>query len=360
MTFTPVPVQPVQPATVDQEHTLLVALQKGGTGKSTAVSCLASSLARLGLSVLVIDFAPNQTLTTTMLGFEPDPEEGESTPTVADLVTPPVEDGSAAEFIIQAPEQWQPRTDISWSKGGAYREGGAVWMIPGSPSLQRSADAVGEAGAELRLKKALAGVAQLFDLVIIDTDPSAGHVLHMALEASAFSLSPSNPQSGAVDGITKQFKELNRFAAAASHPIRNLGVLCQKLDKRNSNAHQQGLDEIWELLENQPELQATALEVLTDVEAGPVRRGALYPQIMPLTTQVEHAQNQRSPLSSQYPAARRIDALYTQAALRTLQLMKSDRFIDLADELEEDPLPGVWPLLPDDAPPNVWRQADGD
>lgn len=339
-------------------NTLLIGLQKGGTGKSTAAASMADALARLGLGVLLIDFAPNHILTKTILGFDPEPADGESTPTVADLISGSVANGDAAKYMIYAPDQWQPNEDIPWAKGGAYRPGGAIYFIPGSSRLQEEADNDARAGADLRLMKALAGVARQIDLVIIDTDPSAGRVARMAMQASGWSLAPAIPESGAVDGVEQQFAVLNDFAAATAHPIKALGVLIQRVDRTQTRVHGISLAEMWTMLEDQPSKLATGLEVLEDVPGGPVRRGALYPQLIFASAEFGHAQMARSPLTVRHPKSTAMTNAYAQIALRTLQLMESDALPELAAAFKKDPLPQVWPLPPDDSQPRM-RDLDG-
>lgn len=358
MAFKPAPVAPTTPATPDQLHTLLIGLQKGGTGKSSAAASIAHALARLGLGVLLVDFAPNHILTKTILGFDPEPDEGEATPTVADLISGSVANGDAAEYMMYAPDQWQPNEDIPWDKGGAYRPGGAVWFIPGSSRLQEEADNDARAGADLRLMKALAGVARQISVVIIDTDPSAGRVARMAMQASGWALAPAVPESGAVDGIEHQFAVLNDFAAATAHPIKAIGVLCQRVERSQTRVHGSSLAEMWTMLEEQPSKLATRLEIVEDVPGGPVRRGALYPQLIFASAQVGHAQMSRSPLTVRHPKSTALTNAYAQAALRTLQLMESDALAELVVAFEKDPLLQVWPLPPDDSQPRM-RDLDG-
>src|ERR1700754_3547887 len=121
--------------------TIAVLSQKGGTGKTTSVRTLTDVFRRIGLRVLVVDLDPQGNL-SDYLDVPPD-----ATPTIGDVLAGRAKAADAVH--------------------------GAV--IPANPHLREAELARGgKMGRELTLKKALAGVAGDYALVLIDSPPALG------------------------------------------------------------------------------------------------------------------------------------------------------------------------------------------
>ena len=129
---------------------LAIANQKGGTGKSTTAAALAQAAAHRGRRVLAVDLDPQGNLSYFL---------------AADVNRPgafEVLDGLPAADAIQA-------------------TAGGLDVIPASWNLQTITSSKGSAR---RLKAALKPVAGRYDLIIIDTPPTAGELQYNALMAA--------------------------------------------------------------------------------------------------------------------------------------------------------------------------------
>jgi chromosome partitioning protein len=157
-----------------------VALQKGGVGKTTCTVNLAGALAGwYGLETLVIDFDGQTNATTTLLGRTVEP---------AGDVWTVLYDGAAIEdTMVQAPQH--PK----------------LWVLAGSPELaywekklsEDQWDALIREGRRILRERTPEGI----DVVLIDTPPSLGLWLQIAIAASDAVLVVVQPHEFAADGI---------------------------------------------------------------------------------------------------------------------------------------------------------------
>lgn len=129
---------------------LVIAIQKGGTGKTTTAAALAQAAAYTGKRVLVIDLDPQGNLSFA-LGADPNAEL-----TSYELIA----HGAAAP--IQTTEQ-------------------GLDIIPASAEL---ALITLEKGSARRLQKAIEPLKKNYDLIVIDTPPTAGALQYSALQAA--------------------------------------------------------------------------------------------------------------------------------------------------------------------------------
>lgn len=129
---------------------LAIANQKGGTAKSTTAAALAQAAAHKGRRVLAVDLDPQGNLSYFL---------------AADVNRPgafEVLDGQPAAEAIQA-------------------AAGGLDVIPASWNLQTISSSRGSAR---RLKAALEPIAGGYDLIVIDTPPTAGELQYNALMAT--------------------------------------------------------------------------------------------------------------------------------------------------------------------------------
>lgn len=348
----------------DLRRTVTIALQKGGTGKTTFAASCAYEAARLGARVALVDLDPNWGLTDVHLGVDPRVEQLK---TVADLLAHH-QDGSAASHLVGVPGPWQVRRDLSWSDGGALAAGGDLAFIPGFESLTGQVDQnISEPASEMRLRSALAGVAGSFDLVLIDTGPRADRIGWLALQASATVIGVALPEDGAVKGVDRQLQFVSGYAQAWRLPLRVGGVVCTKFDARNAKAHNRGVARLRTMLDERPSTPATEQTVMP--AAGPVAPrswtagGVLWDEVLPQSTYLLHAQMDRNPIAYglwpsaaatgngippqqlrrwQQDRARAAVLPYTRAALRLLQLTDAPALPRIAQALSETPIAGLW------------------
>lgn len=145
--------------------TLALSNQKGGVGKTTTVSALASIYADRGLKVLVVDNDPQANLS---LQFGIDYENKNHPGSIADLY----EGKKRLEEVVVETEH------------GAY-------LIPAMIDLARIEMYLpGVQGGDLKLKKIIDPVRDAYDLILIDAPPNLGKLAVNALTASDWYLVP--------------------------------------------------------------------------------------------------------------------------------------------------------------------------
>ena len=159
-------------------RTVAVLNQKGGVGKTTVTLGLASAAWAKGLRVLVVDLDA-QANATYALGVDPDLENwGTGDALEANKV------GAAASMI--APSGW----------------GQNVWLLPAAGDLTDRETDTRRSDAPLRLAKALTGVVDDFDLVLVDCAPSLGLNTKNALGAARGALVVVEPTVFGIRGVT--------------------------------------------------------------------------------------------------------------------------------------------------------------
>lgn len=164
-----------------QMQILTIANMKGGSGKTATAAAIAQAGAAQGLRVLAVDLDPQANLTFTLGG---NARAGGS----YELI-----EGQPARQIIQ--ETRQSIDLISASKGLA-----TVTTTTGSAK---------------RLQRALQPIKGLYDLIIIDTPPTAGELQYNALQASTGIIIPLQADIYHLQGLyqihdtAQQFKRSN-------------------------------------------------------------------------------------------------------------------------------------------------------
>lgn len=132
---------------------------KGGVGKTFATVALAEAAARLGATVLVVDLDPQANATRRL---------GVSTPdTLTGCLELGVQRGAAAAY----------RQRTGWDAGLV------IDVLAADFGLEDRALEAGQPGAYQRLRKALFGVDDGYDVTLIDCPPSLGHLTTMGIAA---------------------------------------------------------------------------------------------------------------------------------------------------------------------------------
>lgn len=186
---------------------ITVAIEKGGTGKTTTALALAQAAAHRGYKVLAIDLDPQCNLSFA-LGADLTRNELNSYKIITDTAKP-LETVQATEY--------------------------GVHILPGSQDLKTIESGTGTAR---RLQKAIKKkFARLYDYIIIDTPPTGGELQYNALMAATGLIIPLeadiyNLQS--LYQINDTFTEIHK----ANADLRILGCVLTQYDNRSNLAKQ--------------------------------------------------------------------------------------------------------------------------
>jgi chromosome partitioning protein len=179
--------------------------QKGGTGKTTTVRTLADAFRRAGLEVLAVDLDPQGNLSDY---FD---VPADADPTIGDVLA-----GRA-------------------SASEAIHDG----IIPANLSLAESELMLaGKMGRELTLRKALKGVEDDYDIVLIDCPPSLGLLTVNALVAADHALLSSEAQYFALQGVEQALEVIELAREGLNPDLQWLGVLFNIADMRTVHSRE--------------------------------------------------------------------------------------------------------------------------
>src|ERR1700730_2569282 len=179
-------------------QTVAVLSQKGGTGKTTAVRTLADAFRRRGIHTLAVDLDPQGNL-SDYFGLT----SGELT--IADVLC------------------------------GRSRAGEAITrdLIPADLGLAEvELLLAGKMGRELRLRRALAEVADDYQLILIDCPPSLGLLTVNALVASDWALISAEAQYFAMRGVDQAMEVVELARDTLNAKLSVLGLLLNRANMR--------------------------------------------------------------------------------------------------------------------------------
>ncbi|PFG45135.1 chromosome partitioning protein [Georgenia soli] len=186
--------------------TLAIGNQKGGVGKTALVTGLTDALRNRGKTVLVVDADPQANASTRLDVTEPEVTLND----VLYQVNAPEDEGAAAGAIVPAGEGWDN-----------------VFVVPSERKLaaREKDDSVNR---DMRLKMALAGVADKFDFVIIDCPPSLGSLTANALIAADEVLIVTEPRSDAVEGVGEFVTTMANVRAYFNNSLAMAGIVINR------------------------------------------------------------------------------------------------------------------------------------
>jgi chromosome partitioning protein len=185
--------------------TIAVLSQKGGTGKTTAVRTLTDIFRRVGLDTLAIDLDPQGNLSDY---FDVPPE---AEPTIADVLS------------------------------GRCVAAGAVHggVIPSNLQLAEAELALtGKMGRELTLKRALRGIVDQHDVVLIDCPPALGLLTVNALVAADRALISAEAQYFALQGVEQALEVIELARDNLNPDLEWLGVVLNLADMRTIHSRE--------------------------------------------------------------------------------------------------------------------------
>ena len=188
--------------------TLSIAIQKGGSGKTTTAINLAAALQQMGQRVMLIDLDPQANLTQA-LGFVEEVE-----PNLYHLLHQEAagQQANLHSIVLQA---------------------GKLQLIPASLELANAElELVSVYGREQMLHNIIRQSQPEVDILIIDCPPSVGMLTINALAASQYVLMPLQAEFLPLKGVQSFLKAFDRIQRQINPQLEILGIVLTKFDPR--------------------------------------------------------------------------------------------------------------------------------
>ena len=190
---------------------IAVANQKGGAGKTTTALNVGTILRERGFKVLLIDLDPQNSLTTSYMQYEYDPEQQ----TVSELMNATIE-----------------RKTIDAGKCVLHNEINNIDYIPADIRLATVENQlVVTRYSETVLQRALNKANFDYDYIIIDCPPSLSTLLYNALCAAQYVLVPVLAQKMALDGVPMLLDTIDEVKENVNPALSILGYVAIAYDK---------------------------------------------------------------------------------------------------------------------------------
>ena len=187
---------------------IAIAMQKGGSGKTTTTVNLAAALAERGQRVLVVDVDP-QANATTWFGIR-DPGKG---------IFSCLCERAQLQAVITNTET----TGVAVAPSSG-------WLVGAERAL------AGEVGAETILRRRLQDVQAAYDVALIDTPPTLGVLTVNALVAADEVLIPVEAHVLALNGLAQIRDTVATVHDRLNDRLSTLGILACRVDSRTRHA----------------------------------------------------------------------------------------------------------------------------
>jgi chromosome partitioning protein len=190
-------------------HTIVIANQKGGVGKTTTAANLGAALAEKGKSVLLVDFDAQANLSSSV---------------GADRKQKGIYELLSGEL---SPSEVTQETTVS-----------NLRIIPSGPDLTgANIELVTEERREFFLKEALADLSSEYDYVFIDCPPSLGLLTLNGLVAAESVIIPLQTEYFALEGLTQLLQSIKRVQQQYNRDLDIFGILFTMYDSRTRLAN---------------------------------------------------------------------------------------------------------------------------
>lgn len=187
---------------------IAVANQKGGVGKTTVATNVASELAAAGAGVLLVDLDPHGAATEAM-GLDERYED--QPPNLHSILVE--RDGQLGDVIVET--EWMD-------------------VVPSNIDMTRTEDRlVAERRPEERLADALDEFEESYPFIIVDCPPNLGKLTDNALVACNRVLVPALAESPSIRAIDMLFDQMDIISDEFDTPTELVGIVANRVEETN-------------------------------------------------------------------------------------------------------------------------------